>query len=32
MNEVIVCAAVRSSKTQQVVCGVRHGDETMFTE
>lgn len=31
MNEVIVCAAVRSSKTQQVVCGVKHGDETMFT-
>ena len=32
MQRVIVCAAVRSKKTLDVVCGVRHGDKTMFAD
>ena len=29
-NLVIVCAAVRCAKTGIVVCGVRHGDDSML--
>lgn len=32
MQRVIVCAAMRCKEPKMIVCGVRHGDLTMFDD